>query len=237
MFVPQPECDGETLRPSRRHVPVKAACLSLLFALVAACGPLDAHDTGISGAGAGSTGSGSKQSLAGPLDLPPEGQALSKYVFDQAEVVPAADEERMNKALAGLEARTGHQFVVATVPNLGGVTVNEYSLRLARKWKIGRQDHSDGALLLLAPFEERVRVELGYGLECRIPDERAAKIVDDMTVHFREKDFARGLDAGVTHMIRELNAVPNDTREWARKAKEKPPAEACQRLDAPLSPA
>lgn len=220
MFAPEPTPDFGPpclMQPARRF---KAVWLSLaLLPLVSAC------DYG--GAG-GEPKTRAEMQAAQHLfgtSIPQNLLETSERVADVADVIPAPLEARMTQQLADLEKRTGHQLVVATVPNLNGLTVNEYTLRLARHWGIGRKDYDDGALILLAPNEERIRVELGYGLECRISDVRAAQIIDAMMIHFRERNFSAGLDAGTSAMISELRAVPNDTRQWAKQVRSRAPSD------------
>lgn len=90
------------------------------------------------------------------------------WVSDQADVIPAANEERITQSLAALEQRTGHQLVVVTVPSLEGKSVEEYTFALANKWGVGRKGYGDGAVILVAPNERKMRIELGWGLDCFI---------------------------------------------------------------------
>ena len=84
----------------------------------------------------------------------------------------------MSTRLAALEKDTGHQFVVVTVPSLTGHTIEDYGVTLLRTWGIGRKNINDGVLLIVAPRERKVRIEVGYGLEGALRDEEAKAVID-----------------------------------------------------------
>jgi uncharacterized protein len=134
--------------------------------------------------------------------------ALSSHVVDQAGLLAPTQEAALNQQLIKLEARTKHQMVVATVPSLEGKPVAEYSICLARHWGIGRKDMNDGVMLLVAPNEQRVRIEVGYGLEKALSDPEAQNIVDRSIVPaFKRGDFAGGISAGVDAIIAQIGVV------------------------------
>lgn len=120
-------------------------------------------------------------------------------VSDFAGVLPAAREAALEARLDVFERETGSAVVVATVPTLGGRSVEEYATTLFNRWGVR------GVLLLVAPNERRARIEVGYGLEDRIPDAAARRIMDDRLVpHFRRGDFAGGIDAAVDALLATL---------------------------------
>lgn len=160
---------------------------------------------------------GVHKSSSGPTSAQVALLARPAWVADAANVIPADDEARMVDNLAQLEARTGHQLVVVTVPALGEKRIDEYAFDLAQQWGIGREGYDDGAMIMLAPQERRAYVTLGSGLQCRLSAEREGEIFSAMTIHFDEENFSTGLNAGVKAMIEDLDAIPNDTREWAAK--------------------
>jgi uncharacterized protein len=132
--------------------------------------------------------------------------ALSGRVVDAANLLPAAARTAMVGKLAALERRTGHQFVVVTVRGLGGHSVEDYGLNLGRTWGVGRKDINDGVLLIVAPAERKVRIEVGYGLENALRDEEARAIIDSAILPaFRAGDVPRGIAAGVDGVIREIS--------------------------------
>jgi uncharacterized protein len=133
---------------------------------------------------------------------------FTAFVVDQANIIPSADEARLNLTLADLQQRTRHQLVIATVPSLQGFAINDYSLRLAREWGIGRKRYNDGVLILVAPNERKVRIEVGYRLEATLTDPRCAAIIQDMMLPlFRRGDFSGGIAAGTRVIIARLNSA------------------------------
>ena len=132
--------------------------------------------------------------------------ALSGRVVDAANLLPAPSRSAISAKLATLEKATGHQFVVVTVASLGGHPIEDYGLRLGRTWGIGRKNIDDGVLLVVAPNERKVRIEVGYGLEKALRDEEAKAIIDKAILPaFRSGDFPRGIAAGVDGVIREIS--------------------------------
>ena len=132
--------------------------------------------------------------------------ALSGRVVDAAQLLPPASRAAINEKLAALETRTQHQFVVVTVLALGGHPIEDYGVTLGRTWGIGRKDFNDGVLLIVAPQERKVRIEVGYGLEKALRDEEAKAIIDTAILPaFRAGDYPRGIAAGVDGIIREIS--------------------------------
>lgn len=140
---------------------------------------------------------------------PPAGYAfpaLTGRVVDQAGMLPAADEKALDARLATLDHHTGHQFVIVTVDSLGGHAIEDYSLRLGRYWGIGRKTINDGILLVVAPHERKVRIEVGYGLEKTVTNAEAARIIDaDILPSFRKGQMTTGIDRGADAIIADLS--------------------------------
>jgi uncharacterized protein len=104
----------------------------------------------------------------------------------------------LEQQLADLEDSTGVQIAILTIPSLEGEILEEYSLKVAETWQLGRDQFDDGALLLVSRDDRKMRLEVGYGLEGAIPDAYAKRILDDvMRPRFRNRDFDGGVSAAV----------------------------------------
>jgi uncharacterized protein len=126
-------------------------------------------------------------------------------VTDHAGLLIAEEEERLTGVLADLEGRTKHQLVVATIPSLGGDTIERFGLCHANHWGVGRKEEDDGVVLFVAPNDRKVRIEVGLGLEDELSDEEAKAIVDVAILpSFKEGKFATGINAGVSAIIAEI---------------------------------
>jgi uncharacterized protein len=131
--------------------------------------------------------------------------ALTGRVVDEAGVLPAATRTMLEHELAAHEQRTGQQVVVAIVRSLQGVEIEDYGVELLRGWRIGQKDKNTGAILLVAPSERKVRIEVGYGLEGSLTD-AASRVIIERTIlpQFRRGDMAAGIVAGTQEMLRVL---------------------------------
>ena len=128
--------------------------------------------------------------LAADISFPP----LTGRIVDQANVLSPAAEAELDQRLAAHERATHQQVVVATVPTLQGQTIEDYGYRLGRAWGIGEKDKNTGAILLVAPNERAVRIEVGYGLEGVLTDAQSRVIIErNILPEFR----AGRLEAGV----------------------------------------
>jgi uncharacterized protein len=141
--------------------------------------------------------------------------ALTGRVVDAAKLLDAASLARIEARLAAHEAASSDQVVVATVPGLGGLAIEDYANRLHRSWGLGTKARNNGALLLVAPAERKVRIEVGYGLEGALTDALSKTIITTaIAPRFRSGDFAGGIEAGVTAM---LDILKGDAEQWQRK--------------------
>lgn len=142
---------------------------------------------------------------------PPQSEAhleLTGRVVDAANIFEPQFEAELTKTLSKLEEDTLVQLVVATTPSLKGYDINDYSIQLARAWGIGHYERNDGLMILVAPNDRKVRIEVGLGLETAVKDEEAALIIQDgMLPHFRREDYEAGVAAGVEQLIREVTPV------------------------------
>jgi len=131
---------------------------------------------------------------------------LSGRVVDQTGTLSAGDIDLLTQTLKDLETRKGSQIAVLIVPTTDGEAIEEFSLRVAEAWKIGRKKIDDGALLVIAKNDRRLRIEVGYGLEGALTDATTKRIIDeDITPKFKAGDFGGGVAAGVDKMVRIAN--------------------------------
>jgi uncharacterized protein len=143
--------------------------------------------------------------------------ALTGRIVDGASIITPAAKTSIESKIAAHEARTGDQLVVATVPSLQGHAVEDFANRLFRQWKLGEAKTNNGVLLLVAPNERKVRIEVGYGLEGALTDALSRIIISTaITPKFKAGDFSGGIDAGVDGILAILS---KDADEWLRRAK------------------
>ena len=146
------------------------------------------------------------------VDPPPPkeiaGVKLTGRVIDQADLLPPATEQRIAAELESLERKTSDQVVVITLNSLNGASIEQVGYALGNGWGIGREDLDNGVLLLVAPEERKVRVEVGLGLEGLLSDARAAEIVREMLPQFRAGQMAAGVETGVREVVTLLRSDP-----------------------------
>jgi uncharacterized protein len=124
-------------------------------------------------------------------------------VTDLAGALPAPVQQALTQRLADLEARKGSQLAVLVIPTTRPEAIEQYAIRVAEAWKLGRKGVDDGAILLVARDDREVRIEVGYGLEGALPDLVSKRIIDEAVLpRFRQGDLAGGIEAGVDRIIR-----------------------------------
>lgn len=129
---------------------------------------------------------------------PPPLPALSGRVVDNAHILSAAEQRRLDVRLAALERRTTDQLVVVTLPDLGGYSIEQVGLRLGRGWGIGQRELDNGVLLIVAPNDRQVRIEVGCGLEGLLTDARASAIIQQKLIPLlRGGAYDRAAETGV----------------------------------------
>jgi uncharacterized protein len=129
--------------------------------------------------------------------------SLVGRVVDQTGTLSSDEMASLNQTLRNFEARKGSQVAVLIVPTTAPETIEQYSLRVAEAWKIGRKKIDDGAVLVVAKDDRKLRIEVGYGLEGALTDVTSKRIIDEIiTPRFRSGDFAGGISAGVDRIIR-----------------------------------
>ena len=138
-------------------------------------------------------------------EAPEPALELTGRVVDAADILSDRFERDLTAELAQLEEETLVQLVVATTPGLEGRTIEVYALELGNAWGLGDAERNDGLLLLVAPNERQVRINVGLGLEETIRGEEAKIIIDNsMIPHFRRGDYEAGIAAGVEGLAREV---------------------------------
>lgn len=153
--------------------------------------------------------------LAYALTFPP----LTGRVVDEAGILDPATTEALERKLADFEAKTTGQFVVVTLKSLQGTSIEDYGYQLGRYWGIGQKDKNSGVLLIVAPNERKVRIEVGYGLEGDLTDAVSKLIIENAILpRFKAGDYAGGITRGVDDVIQVLSG---GAEEWKARAKQR----------------
>jgi uncharacterized protein len=158
--------------------------------------------------------------LAAPT-FPP----LTGRVVDGANILSPQVETDLTAKLASLEQTTGRQLVVATLPSLQGYEIEDYGYQLGRTWGIGEKGKNSGVILLVAPNERKVRIEVGYGLEPILTDALSSVIIQSAVLpKFRAGDLEGGVVAGTDAVIQQLALPEDQAKARAQQAFEVPAA-------------
>jgi uncharacterized protein len=148
--------------------------------------------------------------VALPAFAAPTFPKLTGRVVDDANILSPATEQALTQKLEALETSTGRQLVVATLPSLQGYEIEDYGYQLGRAWGIGSEKTDDGALLIVAPNEKKVRIEVGYGLEPVLTDALSSVIIQSAILpKFRDGDMQAGIVAGTDALVQQLS-LPDD---------------------------
>ncbi len=136
---------------------------------------------------------------------------LTGRVVDEAEILSPQTEAQLTQLSADIEKAASDQFVVVTLKSLQGYEIEEYGYQLGRNWKIGQKDVDNGILLIIAPNERKVRIEVGYGLEGNMPDMLANRIIREKIIPaFKAGDMEGGIVAGAQAIDETLKLSPED---------------------------
>jgi len=134
---------------------------------------------------------------------------LTARVTDLTGTLSPSQRDALEQELRAFETRKGSQIAVLIVPTTQPEAIEQYSLRVAETWKLGRKGIDDGALLLVAKDDRALRIEVGYGLEGVIPDAVANRVIDEIIVpFFKQGDFYGGIQAGVSRLTRLVDGEP-----------------------------
>ncbi len=138
----------------------------------------------------------------------PRYPALEGRVVDGAGIIPNATRAQLSQLLEAHERKTSNQVVVATIASLDGQDIAEYGVGLGRAWKLGQGERNNGAIVLIAPKERLVRIEVGYGLEGALTDARARLIIErEIAPRFRAGDMAGGIVAGTKAVLASIEGT------------------------------
>lgn len=140
-------------------------------------------------------------------------------VVDQAHLLRPEQVVDISSKSEALFARTGRQFVVATVNSLEGRTIEDYGYRLGRYWKLGDEQKDDGVILLVAPKERKVRIETGYGARIFLTDAVSSVIINEAIIpRFKANDYGGGIVAGADAIIQQLELPAAEAAKRAQEA-------------------
>ncbi len=138
-------------------------------------------------------------------------------VSDYANALAPDARARLERVLEEGERTTGAQIVVAIFPSLEGESLEDFSIRLAEKWRVGRKDLDDGAIVLVFLQDRKVRIEVGYGLEGAIPDVVASRIIrEEIAPRFREGRYDAGLEAAARALYAQVETKAPEQRRGTR---------------------
>jgi uncharacterized protein len=144
---------------------------------------------------------------------------LTGRVVDDAHLLTPQQAQALDAKLAALQQQSQRQLVVATVPDLQGYEIEDYGYRLGRAWGLGDKQRNDGAILLVAPKERKVRIEVGYGLEGILTDALSEIIIQrEILPRFKAGDYAGGIDAATNQLIAQLKLPEDQARQVAAQA-------------------
>jgi len=131
-------------------------------------------------------------------------------VTDAANIIPADQKAALEAKLEAFQQQTKRQLVVATIPDLQGDDIADYGYQLGRAWGVGLKGADNGAILIVAPNEHKVRVEVGYGLEPVLTDAFSSVVIQQKILpRFKSGDMAGGISAGVDALTQQLS-LPDD---------------------------
>ena len=146
---------------------------------------------------------------------------LTARVTDLTGTLSGEAVTRIETKLADFEAKKGSQIAVLIVPSTQPEEIEQFGIRVAEAWKLGRKGVDDGAILIVAKNDRRVRIEVGYGLEGALPDAIASRIIaETVTPHFKLGDYDGGVEAGVDQMISVVNGepLPEPDKKWEHRS-------------------
>jgi len=158
-------------------------------------------------------------SPAAALDVP----KATGYVNDNAGILSSTVRLKLEQFLENFEASDSTQITLLTIPTLDGEPLGDYSLKVFETWKLGQEGKDNGALLLVAKAEKKIRIEVGYGLEGRLTDLLAGRIIDnEISPKFKQGDFDGGIVAGIVGIAQAVRGEYTGTGKTKQKKKSSP---------------
>ena len=140
--------------------------------------------------------------------------ALSGRVVDAANLLSPEQEAALAQKSEALERASSRQFVIATIPDLQGYEISDYGYRLGRHWGVGQRNVDNGIILIVAPSERKVRIEVGYRLEPIVTDALSSVIIRERILpRFKENDYPGGIQAGADALIEQMQAPPEQAEQ------------------------
>ena len=144
-----------------------------------------------------------------------------KRIHDEANILSPGFEQQLEQQLKAHEDTTSNQIAILIIPSLQNVPIEDFSFQVAEKWKLGSADNDNGALLMIAVEDRKMRIEVGEGLEGALPDAICNQIIrNEIAPHFRENDYDAGIEAGVIAMLQaiagEYQAEPSSSRRGGK---------------------
>lgn len=149
--------------------------------------------------------------------------ALHERITDQVGMLSEDKKQELSSFLDAHESKTGNQIAVLIIPTLAGDSLEDFSIRVADQWKLGKKDKDNGVLLLIVKNDRKIRIEVGYGLEGDLTDAKTAQIIRNVIVpDFKNGDFARGVEEGALSIVGVLDpqsGIPTPSDQDAQTGK------------------
>jgi len=146
---------------------------------------------------------------------------LTGRVVDDAHILSPATVADLTSKSEALQAKTSRQLVIATVPSLQGYPIEDFGYRLGRAWGIGQKKLDNGIILLVAPNEHKVRIEVGYGATAYLTDAMSGLIIrEDILPHFKQGDYDGGVEAGTDAIIKQVSLPPDQAEQAIAQAQQ-----------------
>jgi len=156
------------------------------------------------------------------VEIPP----LTGRINDTAGILTQSQRSTLERMLSGLEEANTSQVVLLTIPDLQGLTIEDFSIRVAEAWKIGQKGLDNGVILVVALKERRVRIEVGYGLEPLVTDAKSSYIIRRLIIpQFRKGEYYQGIHDGLTRIVgiinRDFDISDEELEKFQRQQKKK----------------